>query len=692
MFGHFFRLFKDRFNVLIVFAIFLFAILTISLGDLQLVKGAYYQDLAQRRMYKDVPIKAPRGEILDRFGRKLATNKIAYNIIINDENLSERQLNISIANLLHILGAHGHVYRDTLPISDGEPYTFEFDQNGAYPDETSLRKFLQVPANYTAADIINYLKKDCGLDEVSEFNSPQIRQIIGVRYDMLVRMFGPRSPFVFYTDIDISLVTSILESTDKYQSVEIVSEPIRQYPGGNLGVHFLGQVGNIYKEEYDELKDKGYSMNDTIGKDGLEKYLESYLRGTDGKSGLQYMIQDEALVLGSDVAAVPGSQGVLTIDSTLQRVADEALADAITTMRAGGASENAGGAVVAIDVSNGEILALSNFPTYDLATFKEDYEGLINDPANPIFNRAIAGIYPPGSTFKAMIGIAGLEEGIITGHTHINCTGVYEFYKDVGFEPACWIYNDYGGQHGSINVISALEVSCNIFFFETGRQLGIETIDKYGTAFGFGKYTEIELPGEQSGYLSSPASKELLSEEDWMPGDTVQTSIGQSYNLVTPLQLANYVATIANGGTRYRPHIVRNVISYDGSSTLYETPVRIEDKIDISPATKELIFAGMHSVATNGSPKAAFADATYNVGCKTGTAQTQLDKIPNSTFIAFAPLEDPQIAVAVVVEQGGVDGLGVNLANVTRSIFDAYLTGKAPQTDAVPNISNQLLP
>lgn len=679
--------FKNRYNMLILLSLGLSIVLVVAIVNLQIVHGDYYRELSDQRMYRTTPIKAPRGEIVDRYGRPLVTNKTAYSIIINDEGQDDAQLNETLQNLLTTLDAYGLTYEDSFPVSLTTPYTYSFDsQQNQDTDEATWKEEQDLDAGMSAQDAVAHFVEEYSIDPT--LPAQMQRRLVGLRYDMFSRLFNARNPFTLITGIDMNLVSVIRENSYKFTGVEILTEPVREYPMGTLGAHMLGQVGIIDADEYEQLSSKGYGLNDTLGKDGLEKYLEEYLRGQDGMKSLEYQSDGETLTLTDSVPAVAGNRAVLTIDLNVQQAAETALAEAVEGMYRSGAKGAASGAVVAIEVHSGEVLALASYPSYDPATFKQMYAELVNDPANPLFNRAISGTYSPGSTFKPLTAITGLQEGVITTTETINCNGPYDYYPPP-FRPACWIYNDYGGRHGPLNVTEALEVSCNIFFYETARRATIEKLNEYATQFGLGQLTGIELTGEVAGVLAGPAYRESIGEV-WYPGDTVQAGIGQSDNLFTPIQMANYVATLANGGTHYKPYLVKDIVANDGSETVFKNEPNVLNSIDIKPENLAAVHEGMHLVTTDGSARTVFGDAPFKAAAKTGTAQVSGGKTPNALFISFAPYENPEIAVAVVVEHGGIDGLGHYVANVARKVFEAYFYSGTAQGDA--NTTNQLLP
>lgn len=662
------ELLSNRLNIMNIFIGVLLLALLLPLANLQLVQGKYYAAMSDKRMYKSTPIKAPRGEIVDRYGNVMVTNTTAYSVIINHVGQTDEELNGLIYRLLSVFESKGIVYEDALPVSYA-PYTFT--ENLA--DAEKAAKWKKENKLEDAATAEQAMEHFVSLYEIDKtvYDEQAARKIAGVRYDMVQKLFNARNSFTIMKDVNMEILTMIKENNQQFENVDIISEPVRSYPNGTLAAHVLGNVGSIYKEEYETLQDQGYSMNDLIGKDGIEKYLEQYLRGEDGRDSIQYNTSDDGVVLAGSVAAVPGDKAVLTLDSRVQKTAEESLAQAVTTMRASGAHDANSGAVVAIEVNSGDVLAMASYPTFNPATFQEDYSKLVNDSSKPLWNRAISGTYAPGSTFKPLTAIASITEGVTGKYETINCTGVYDYYKP-SYTPACWIYNDYGGRHGPLDVRGALSVSCNIFFFESARRLGIEKLNEYGKKFGLGQATGIELSGEASGILAGPEEREERGGI-WYPGDTIQAAIGQSDNLFTILQIANYCATIANGGTRYKPHLVKKVVKYDGSETVMEVQPEVAEQINIDPEVLSLVHQGMEAVVNSGVTVKAFEGSDIKAAGKTGTAQVSGNKTPNSLFMAFAPADNPQVAVACIVENGGVNGIGYHVARVARNIFETYL-------------------
>lgn len=666
--------YKGRFILVALIIFILFALIFGRLIDLQIFNGDYYKEQSEKRLMKSVKIKAPRGEIMDRNGDLLIKNTTGFSVQMTKLDLSDQELNQIILNLIEVFDQNGEEYSDSLPITDA-PYEFNFVTQDENEKNEQIQKFLkdnELPDHFTAEDVIKEYVKNYHIDENLEESKK--RALSGVLYEMEQRLFSVNTPFVIATNVSIDTVTKIKERYFDFKGVNIVTEPVREYAkGGTFAAHILGRVGNIYKEEYEQLKDKGYDMNDILGKDGMEKYLEEYLRGEDGVTSVELNVNGKYISAVEERQPKSGNYAMLTLDSKLQQVAEESLARTIEGIQKAGqrSSGRAGadcesGAVVALDVNSGEVLAMASYPTYNLETFNEDYSENYQNPAKPMWNRAISGTYAPGSTFKMLTAIAALEEGIVTPQSTVLDEGIYKFYAP-SYSPHCWIYDDTGRTHGSVDVVKAISQSCNYYFYDVGRRLGIDKLYEYGKKFGLGEYTGIELSGESKGILAGPVYREQIDAE-WYPGDTLQASIGQSDHLFTPVQLANYVATLANGGNRYKVHLVKRICSYENNEIIYEAKPEVVEKINMSPENQEAVLKGMREVAISGTASAVFKDFHIPSAGKTGTASVSKGTA-NGVFVAYAPYENPQIAIAVIAEHGAH---GNYAAPVARDIIDAY--------------------
>ena len=449
----------------------------------------------------------------------------------------------------------------------------------------------------------------------------------------------------------------------------------REYKNGKYASHILGRTGKLTSEEYKEYKKDGYRYNDVLGKQGIEKSMEKYLRGTNGTSGIEKEVNSTTVTLVGENPAHSGDSVILTIDMNMQKVLEDSLENIINTIsqnggKTTGEDANAGAGVV-IDVKTGDVLACASFPTYDLSCFNRDYSQLLENNAKPLWNRAVSGTYTPGSTFKPLVAISALQSGNVSVSEKINDEGVYKFYDD--YQPKCWIWQEDEKTHGNINVSSAIENSCNYFFYEVGRRTGIGRISDYASKFGFGELTGIELFEEVRGGVASPEYKKKVvkeqSEKSWFGADTLQASIGQSYHAITPVQLANYAATIANGGTRYKVNLIKSIRKSSDNSKVLENEPTVVEKIDITDENLKAVKEGMKNVVDEGSAQAIFKDYPIKIGGKTGTAQLGKNVSNNAFFIAFAPFENPEIAICVAIEHGV---RGANAAYVARDVFDYY--------------------
>ncbi len=673
---------KARFIIIKILVAVMICALFYKMFDLQIMKGKQYLEVANNSLMTNIVEKAPRGEIMDRYGTALVSNKVGYSVVMQKAGMDDAELNETIKKLLDILYAHNCEYYDTLPISFA-PYKFEFkDENGdgSIEDERvswfENNKYNDKKINQTmgADAILNAYKTIYNVSNT--YTEDEQRRITGIRYEADLRGFSQTSPFIVADDVGVDVVMEIKERQSEFQGISITNDYVRQYNKPGLATHLLGRIGKIDQKEYEEHKNEDYGYNDMIGKQGIEKWAEGYLRGKDGTTGSLKKVSGNKVISADDVEPVPGNYVVLTIDSELQEVAEKSLEKTIKSIQASGGRKakdgddcNAG-AVAVIDVKTGDSLALASNPTYDLSKFNEQYNDLLNNSVSPFVNRAVSGLYSPGSTFKPLTAIAALQSGNLTRYETIEDKGVYKAYE--GYQPACWIWNEYKLTHGKQNVTQAIENSCNYFFYEVGKRMGIDTLDEYAAKFGLGELTGIELNEEASGHMASPEyKKEIITNvtsRDWYGGDTLQAAIGQSLSLFTPLQLANYTATIANGGTRFKVNLIKSIRSSSDGSIIKEFIPQIEDSLDIDKDILNAVKGGMKKVADEGSAAELFADYPINIGGKTGTAQLG-NGSNNAVFVAFAPFEDPEIAVAVVLEHGV---RGTNAGYVAKDIFDKY--------------------
>ena len=622
-------------------------------------------------------VPASRGIITDRNGKVLVSNRLAYTLVFDRSGFTDdAALNDAILRLIRLCQETGTGWNDTLPIGQtGSFVRYTNDRSESFSKYLEDNKLTVTAAG---RQLIAELRELYHVDE--SLSEKDARLVVGVRYEL-----HSRDSYTFAEDVSSEVLSLITDG--RYEGVSIHTASARVY-NTTLAAHILGTIGPIWQEEWSSNEktgyvgyaDKGYSMNDLVGKDGVEKAFEEYLRGTDGR---RLITTDEDGKLTGELYTrepQPGGTVALTLDIDLQADVERALAETITGMIDEDSNER-GGAAAVVSVGSGEVLALASYPTYDLSTFNEDYEELVADERLPMFNRATQGIYAPGSTFKMCTAVAALESGIITPSSIIQDRGIYTYYRDP--QPMCWVYRQGGSTHGRINVTQAITESCNYFFYEVGRLTGIRTLDSYASQFGLGQSTGIEI-GDSSGVLASPEWADSHNQE-WTDGQTITAAIGQSYNLFTPLQLANYIATLVGGGEHYQAHLLKNVKEYDNSRLLYVYDDEPLNTVEMSDSTIEAVTKGMHELTVSGGVAFAFRDCVVSAGAKTGSAQVGTD-IANGVFVAYAPYEDPEIAVAIVIEKGGS---GAALATTAVEIINSWFSHT--QDDSAAMGENTLL-
>ncbi|MBQ6877304.1 MAG: hypothetical protein IJO22_02760 [Oscillospiraceae bacterium] len=657
---------KARQIIVIVFVLIIASIFFVRLMTMQIVEGESYRSYLTEGYSVTKTIEAARGNIVDRYGRSLAGNTVCYDITFDKNNIVKDSENSVILELISILEKNGEEWLDNLPLTKEAP----FEYTGTETSRTRLRKHLDLAEFASAEDVVFRLREKYGLEEM---NDEDFRKVAGVRYEMDRVGYNYVTPYTFAKDVSTATINIISEHSYYFQGIEITESYEREYPNGDVAPHVIGLTGIIYEEEYEKLDKSVYGMNDIIGKSGLESAFESVLKGKDGKMKVTYDAEGEIISEEIIEEAVPGATVVSTIDMDLQRVTYNALEKQILNLRntakPGMGKESEGGVAVVIEIGTGEILAAANYPSYNLSTYYEDYSTLLETEYTPLFNRAAEGLYAPGSTFKPVVATAALQLENITARSMVDCQHVYTYFTD--YQPTCL------GHHGKINVRHALGYSCNIFFYEIGRIMGINNIRQYAYYYGLGEPTGIEIK-ERTGQVSNP---DWANDNGiyWNNGDVLQASIGQGYSLFSPIQMANYVATIANKGVRVNAHFVKSINAYDFSEVLYETPVEVLSDMEMTDYTYETVLSGMLQ-SSQDSSGFVWGDFDMKVASKTGTPQTTT-KTVNSTFICFAPADDPQIAIAVIIEKGWQ---GYTAAPVAKEILQYYFgteTGDIPETE-----------
>ena len=645
------------------------------LGEWQLSDGETYAEQAVTST-SFVKLTGTRGEILDRDGEVLAGNRSVYNVIYNKLNWDADNRNADLLEAVKLLEEIGEAWVDRLPIEVASTGDYLFAENRE-SEIAYLRSedFLNVGDTATAAECMEKLIRRYGAEDIED--PADVRRVVSVRYNLERNYFSRTNPCTIAEDVSIEAVTILSERADSMPGVEIRVTQAREYTDGTLAPHVLGTVGMISAEQYAAEKEagntysaenvSGYAYTDTYGQSGIENAYEAVLRGTNGKETIE--TDSTGVVLSTAVTEEPeaGDTVWLTLDADLQRAANEALAEQIGS----GLTEDCiAGAAVALDVNTGGILACVSYPNYDLTQYTQNTEYLLalyDNETQPLFNRALNGIFTPGSVFKPLVAIAALEEGVIDADaTPVLCDGAYHYYAP-DYEPECL------GSHGEVNLLGALSRSCNSYFFDVGRMLQITPMRAYAEAFSLGEKTGCEL-SESVGIMSSPDEYETRhAGADWFEGLTIQSAIGQCDDMFTPIELATYCSIIANGGTRYKTHFLEKVTDYDRETVITETEPEVVLETGVSAATFKTVQEGMRLVCTEGTAASTFADFGIAVAGKTGTAETY-EHSDNLTFIGYAPYENPEIAVAVVIEYGGN---GNAAKEVAKAVFEAYFFGDA---------------
>ena len=658
--------------ILVALTVAVFGVFIAELMRIQIADADMYRRMLDGRYISTQSIKAVRGEIVDRNAIPLAVNRMGYDVILDKAFLPVPDQNNILLRLIQLFEDLDEDWTDNLPVTIHAPHSFE---SGYEAEITRLKQLLDMQEYATADEVMYWLVERYDLEE---FEPMDARKIAGVRYEMEQRDFSLRTPYTFATDIDISSVVRIKEQSYELSGVNVVESAIRVNENGDVSPHIIGAVGPLYKEEYAQLKEdglifhedadtfdsRGYTMDDMIGKGGIEKAMEEVLRGYNGMREIAVDSGGSVVSAVERIEAVPGNTVVLSIDATLQRVAQESLDSQIAYLQETGlpgkGKESDSGAVIMIQCKTGEILATATSPTFNLSTYRQDYAQLIQQDKQPLFDRSIMGEYRPGSIFKPVTALAGLKSGAINDQSTVYCGSVYTFYE--GHRFTCL------DAHGAIPLNHALSVSCNIFFYDTGRRAGIDMVDYTAKSLGLGEPTGIEIY-EAAGRRSNPDTKQQEEGLEWYPGDTIQTSIGQLFSKFSPLQLANYAATIGNRGKRMKLTLVHEIRDYSMEHvTQTHMPTVAHDMSDYDPAFFEAVVRGMVTASRTGSARGTFMNYPIDVASKTGTPQTSADEV-NSTFICFAPAEDPEVAIAVVIEKGWHGYTG---APVAKALLDAY--------------------
>ena len=622
-------------------------------------------------------VKAARGNILDRNGNVLVTNRASYDLTINHYVLtSSADPNGTLYELVQLCKRMGIQHIEHFPISKQQPFEYTLDEySSAW--QSNFQAFLayrdHLDSDISAPLLMEKLRQSYQIP--AEWSDEDARLVLGLRYELSLRnCVASLSNYVFLSDVDNDTLAAVLELNIPGMNVE--SSTVREY-STKYAAHILGYVGAMNATQWEHYKNlEGYSMDAMVGQTGLEEAFEEYLHGTDG-TRVDVVTKDGTLVRSYyEVEPQAGQNVQVSVDLNLQTAAEDALALAIEGMRSEDTSKKGwdaqGAAVVAMDIKTGQVLVCGSYPTYDLSTLFENYNELLGADLQPMYDRALQAIYPPGSTYKMSMTVAGIQAGEIGRWTQICDNGVFTKYS--GMSPKCLVYSSSGRTHGYIDCTDALKVSCNYFYYELADRLSLDAIDSTAKGLGLGEHTGIELY-EAVGYRSNPDSKAALYSGDdsrWYKGDQILTGIGQAENRFTPIQLCTYAATLANQGTRYKATFLNRVVTSDYTSVVYENAATVMSQMEMSDEAYDAVITGMKKVASEsgGTAYKVFGDYPVQVAAKTGTAQTGIQgHSDNGAFVCFAPADDPQIAVVVYGERAGSGG---NLAPVAKAVLDAY--------------------
>ncbi|MDP4094400.1 MAG: penicillin-binding protein 2 [Bacillota bacterium] len=680
---------KDRYLIIGFIFLLIVMILIYQIVNLQLVNGQSYDQQSQKKLINNRSIVAPRGKITDRNGVPIAVNRMGFSVQIVKTGIDTATFNQMLLDLTKVFEKNGVSYYKSLskyltidPVSFGPNI-----QNSEASIKTWLSQIVAASKDagtlHTAQDAFNYLRtKRFNIDK--KYTDQEAYDIMTLRFELYERGYSMLNPVVIASDVNQKTIAELEEKHSQFPGVTTDVVPVRNYVDSKDIANVLGYVGAISTENYKKLKGNGYDLNDIIGIDGIEKQAENYLKGIDGEKTIEVDTSGRQTEEIKQKAAIPGDDIQLTLDMKLQQIAANSLKKTIDAIRnkqpignnitdiKNNMGDAYAGAVVAMDVTNGEILAMATYPSYDPSIFlepannKEAQKAITayntDNIGRPMFNRAISGKYAPGSTFKPVVGISGLEEGAITPTETINDTGVV-YYDKMKF--TC-----LEGGHGPIALTKALATSCNIYFYELGNRVGIDKVNKWAKMFGLDQLTGIDLPGENKGTVSGRDTKKKINPYPWGAADTAQSSIGQLYNSFTPIELVDYISTIANGGKRFTPHLIKQVTKYDGSVESNTKPTY--QQLPIKQQNLMAVQDGMVAVTNSedGTAVSVFKDFPFKVAGKTGTAETgDTTHSNNGVFVCYAPANKPKIAIAVVIERGV---FGYFSAPIAKDIMQEY--------------------
>ena len=712
-----------RFRVMAAMALAVLAIYLVVLFNTQVVHHEEYLAKSIQTITRMENVEASRGIITDRSGRTLVTNQSTYSLTFDASLLKpgENQ-NDAILRLVTLCRDQGVAWEDNLPLSlDGaahftidtltdtqksrffsylrdlkptrellaayvrqhpellkppkegetalDPATAKDTELLKQTNSAALTNSLLLNAGVTPAKLFNWMREDMKLS--GDYSDSDARLILGVRYELKLRKLGANNnAYVLAQNVDVAFCSLI--SDGQFQGAKIIRSSARQY-ATTYAAHILGTVGGI-SDYTDDLKERGYRMDDTIGLSGVEAAFEDYLRGTDGKRMIS--VNSDGKITGEYYSVEPrsGYTVELTVDLKLQQAVEDTLAVKVAQLNQKDHLDSRGAAAAVVKVGTGEILSLASYPTFDLSTWRQDYAELSSDPATPMLNRAASSAYAPGSTLKPATAVAALESGATTPSETLFDTGYWK-YPSTTWNGGTWCWKHSG--HGKVNATTAITNSCNYYFAEMGYRMGLDTLNEYYSALGLGEPTGIEI-GEKTGRQAT--NEGGSNQAPW-------AAYGQADQLYTPLQLANYIATLVSGGQHCPAHLLKSVKSYDNSEIIATGDTTPLNTLNISDSTLQAVKKGMYGYTQpGGMVYSYFKDCIVSAGAKTGTAQLGGGLKNNGVFVAFAPYDDPEIAIALVLEKGDA---GAALASTAVTILNSYFSRES--TGSVLS-DNELIP
>lgn len=674
--------FNLRYNLLTVFVYLVGAILLIQLFRLQIVHGTEYREASNTRLTRESTIEPARGNIDDRKGTVLATTKTGYSVELYKTKISNDELNSTILKIVNLLEQNEDTYVNNFPINKNLEFTYTNQEK-----INSWKNKYKISEKATPEECIKVFKEKY---EISNQDIVDILKIIAIRYEITTNGYSSTKSIEIAEDISKTSAIQFNEQNADFPGVNIIEEPIRVYTEGSLAAHILGYIRKIDGDELKEKAKEGYTLNDYIGKMGIEYVFENYLRGEKGTKQIDMSVDGTIEGEYIEKEAVSGNTVTLTIDADLQSKVENIMEDSVKELQKAGKKTDYASAVL-MNVQDGEVLAMCSYPSFEpevfLGVLQNDVWQDIRENSK-LLNTAVQSQNAPGSTFKMVVAAAALEEGAITESEYVYDKGIYPY----GHNPVCWYYTQYKRGHGNVNVKTALQKSCNCFFYEMGRRLGVDTIAKYARYFGLGEKTGIELTGETTGTVASTGEAERRGET-WYESNVFSAAIGQSYNNYSPLQMARYVSMIANGGNYLRPTIIKEVKDIDGNKVSDEEIDKyvnellgINDnynpEVEISQGTLNTIKSGMRLVTSSGGTAySIFKNFNYSVAGKTGSAQAKTKEkgeIANGWFVGFTPYENSEVAVVVFIEDGASNS---SAAKAAKKILEAYYNADIQETE-----------